>query len=101
MAAVGLAIEAPGRHPGVEILGAVRHRLQQVQQVQPNHPHGVRVGVEVDVEPLPQVCPGADVAVAQAGVAVKLFQQALSSVARFGDSVVAAGEDGGQLLHGD
>ena len=74
MAAIGLTVEAAGRHPGVEILGAIGHGLQQVQHVQSDHPHGVGIVVEVDVEALPQMRPLAHMALAQIGVAVELVQ---------------------------
>ena len=53
--AVGLAVQTAGRHPGVEVHRTIGHGLQQMQQVQSNHPHRVRVLIEGDVEPLPQV----------------------------------------------
>ena len=99
MAAVGLTVQAAGRHTGVEVGRAVGHRHQQMQQVQAHHPQRVRVVVERDVETLPQVRPLADVSGPQVAVAAELAEQALRGVAGFGDAVVTAGEDGGHLLH--
>jgi hypothetical protein len=71
-----------------------------LQHVQSRHPQRVGAVVEGDVEALPQMRPLPGVAVAQVGVAAQPGQQACRGVARFGDRVVAAGEDRGDLLHG-
>ena len=91
-------MQAAGGQTGVEVLGAVGHRLQQLQQMQPYHPHGIGAVGEGDVEPLPEVRPLAAVAVAEFAVAAEPVEQSHRGVAGIGDGVIAPGEDNRHLL---
>ncbi len=81
------------RQPGIEVHGTVGHRLQLLQQVQTDHPHGIGIVVEGTMSKRShRVRPFANVPVAQIAVAAELAQQPLRGFTRFGDGVVAAGE---------
>src|SRR5271166_2913683 len=77
VAAVRLTVQPAGRCPAVEIRTVVGHRLQQMQQMQPQDAQFVGVALEFDGQPLPQLRPAASVSAEQLAEMAESAQRAL------------------------
>ena len=62
MAPIGLAMEAAGRHPDIEVEGVAGRGLEQVEDVEmERQPRRAVMALELEGEALPQIFPVEDV----------------------------------------
>jgi hypothetical protein len=98
--AVCLAMQSAGRDSDVEVHAVLGSGLQQVEDVQPDHPQ--RVGVpDFNVCPSPQAGPGALMTLEKLVEARCPAQRVHRRHRRLEDRAVVRGEDGRQFVDGD
>ena len=97
--AVGLSVQTAGRYANVEPDRVVRHRLQQMEDVQVQRARHVTVGAELDARVFPELAPAHHVTLEQVlEGAGNAHEPVACLLARFADPLIARGEDRRDLL---